>query len=144
MNSLDIENLCLQQGVKRFLGCFPSDVMPPVPSKFPTCFILNTDNSSKPGDHWVAVILNQNNCIFFDSFGLPILNPLLVQFLSQRYKKAIFSTKCIQHFQSIRCGEFCVAFLKEIKTIKQYKMFLSNFNPEDLSANDKIVVNMLN
>ena len=144
MNSIEIEKLCLKQGVKQFLGCFPSDQMPSISTNFPTCFIMNTDNSSEAGDHWLAVILNKKNCLFFDSFGLPILNPLLIQFLSKQYKKAVYSAKCIQHFESIRCGEFCVAFLKKIKTKKQYQMFLSNFNGEDLLSNDKIVANMLN
>ena len=77
MNSLQIEKLLAADD--KFLGCFPHDMLPPFPKQFPRSLIINTDDSSKPGDHWVGLVLNKDKCFYFDSYGLPILQKNIVK-----------------------------------------------------------------
>lgn len=83
-----------------------------------TCFILNTDPASAPGEHWLAFFYNANtrHLEYFDSFGLPLamypavragiascnLLPICVQ---------ANSSGMLQSLGSKVCGHYCVVFL---------------------------------
>ena len=94
MNSFEIEKLLERD--KRFLGCFPHDKLPSFPKQFPRSLIINTDDSTRLGDHWVGVILNKDKCFYFDSYGVPILDKNIIDFLKNRYSTAIVNDTCIQ------------------------------------------------
>lgn len=54
---------------KDFIGVFASDQIPSFErGKYA---ILNLDNSSEPGSHWIAVAKHKDNIIVYDSFGRP-------------------------------------------------------------------------
>ena len=69
-----------------FLGCFPHDKLPPFPSI--GSIIINTDSGS--GEHWVAMILTKKKCFYFDSFGVPVINTNILNYVKQ-YKKVTYS-----------------------------------------------------
>ncbi len=54
-----------------FLGVLSCDYLPKTPLKnLPAMLIFNTDPSTEPGQHWVAVYINNDGVsCFFDSFG---------------------------------------------------------------------------
>ena len=54
-----------------------------------------------------------------------------------------YSNVCIQHITSVKCGEFCVAFIKSVRSKNDYEQFLSHFNSLKLEVNDYIVDFML-
>ena len=99
------------RGDRRFLGCFPRDILPPFPSQFPKTMIINTHDSYKPGEHWLGLVLLKNRCFYFDSFVVGIIDPHSLSYLG-KYKKVIYSNICIQHNKSVKCGQFCTAFYK--------------------------------
>ena len=40
---------------------------------FPSAYVINSDPSSKPGEHWVAVYFDKRSRgEYFDSYGLPL------------------------------------------------------------------------
>ena len=56
---------------KYFIGVFPRDLLPQKVT-YPSSFIINTDNSNKPGEHWLAIYINEDRKLhFFDPLGLP-------------------------------------------------------------------------
>jgi hypothetical protein len=59
MNTFQIKHALEQDPVTRktFCGVFPSDKLPQTIEKYPCGFVANTDQSSKPGTHWVAFYL---------------------------------------------------------------------------------------
>lgn len=118
-----------------FIGVFPRDEIPII-KKFPSSLIVNTDVSSQPGRHWVAIRCTEKTCEYFDSFGLP---PLYSEF-SKLYnsRKLVWSSRCIQHPTSKTCGEFCIAFVKSRNSGIKYSTFIKKFN-NDLKVNDKLV-----
>ena len=53
---------------KSFMGVFPSDMIPKL--KRNQGAILNLDNSSEPGSHWVGLYrFKDGKTLFYDSFG---------------------------------------------------------------------------
>ena len=69
----------------RFNGVFPRDNLPKRSSTEikDGAYIINLDEYSDIGSHWVALYVNNNNATYFDSFGVEnipkeILKHLLV------------------------------------------------------------------
>ena len=124
---------------KTFLGCFAYDNLPPFPTKFPAKFIINTGASDTEGEHWVALLMNSEECFYFDSFGLPIIDAIVLEYINNKYKVLIFSDVCIQHHQSKMCGPFCISFLRKVKNRKGYSKFINSFSHNDFLKNERIM-----
>ena len=129
---------------KDFIGCFAFDNLPKIPAKFPAKFIINTGAAKTDGEHWVAVLMNSKECFYFDSFGLPIINVELLEYIKNKYKSVIYSEVCIQHHLSNMCGPFCIYFLSMVKTKESYRKFINSFSHNDLLVNDKRMEKYLN
>ena len=55
-----------------WLGVFPADRLPSRITQFPRGLVANTDPSTKPGMHWVAMYFpDASTSEFFDSYGFP-------------------------------------------------------------------------
>ena len=140
-SSIEIENYLKNQ--KGFLGCFAYNDLPPIPKILPASLIINTHRKNQPGEHWLALILTKTKCFYFDSFGAPILEEMIVSYLQQKYKKVTVNNECIQHFTSASCGLFCIAFIKNVNSKIRYEKFISKFSLFNLLKNDNIVLNLL-
>lgn len=90
-----------------FLGVFPKDLLPSFQNiKFPACLVSNTDPSSKPGTHWVAIYLESPTIIeFFDSYGL---HPSVYGFTFSVVK---YNHSQLQSLTSNLCGQYCIYYL---------------------------------
>ena len=126
--------------IESYLGTFPLDRLPDLPNKFPKSIIINTDQSNKPGDHWIAIVLTEKHAYYFDSFGLGIVDQQIRQFLLPRYSSIIFNSLCIQHILSDKCGYYCIYFVQNVHNYKSYYKFLSHFMIDNLKQNDCIVM----
>ena len=126
--------------IESYLGTFPLDRLPDLPNKFPKSIIINTDQSNKPGDHWIAIVLTEKHAYYFDSFGLGIVDQQIQQFLLPRYSSIIFNSLCIQHILSDKCGYYCIYFVQNVHNYKSYYKFLSHFMIDNLKQNDCIVM----
>ena len=63
-----------------WLGVFPADRLPSRITQFPRGLVANTDPSTKPGMHWVAMYFpDTSTSEFFDSYGfhLHFIHPIL-------------------------------------------------------------------
>ena len=141
MWSTEIENILLTS--KNFLGCFPMNELPPFPHTLPSSLIVNTDISTGRGEHWLGLVLTKNKCFYFDSFGAPIIEDIIISYLQQKYTKVIINNECIQHTFSTSCGLFCIAFIKYVKTKSNFETFISRFNLHNVLDNDKIVLSLI-
>ena len=118
-----------------FFGCFAKDKLP----IFPKSLIIDIDDSSKPGDHWVALVLFKTKGFYFDSISLPIVDLSILRFLKP-YKKVTYSSTCIPDVASSnQCRQFCIAFIKNVRSKISYHKFVSMFNEVNLKYNDYIV-----
>ena len=140
-SSTDIE--AYLKNSNHFRGCFAVNNLPSMPSTFPSSLIVNTDPLSKPGDHWVGLVLTKRKCYYFDSFGLGVMDMDIIKFLKQAYKKVTINNECIQHITSDKCGLYCIAFVNKVTSKMSYKNFISKFDLVQLINNDKIVVSLM-
>ena len=91
----------------RFNGVYSRDNLPKIKDG---AYIINLDEYSDIGTHWVALYKNNNSVTYFDSFGvesiqkeiktLIILHPLLCKIIHE-YK----------HMIQLMCGYFCTGFI---------------------------------
>ena len=67
-----------------FLGVFASNELPSKIPIYPSGLIANTDPNNKPGQHWVAMFLEEDKEEFFDTYGLPpnFYTPRFTKFLT--------------------------------------------------------------
>lgn len=73
--------------------------------------IINLDDSTSSGTHWVAYIKKNNNAEYFDSFG-NLKPPLeLVKYLGVRSVK--YNYKRYQDYNTFNCGHLCLKFLNK-------------------------------
>ena len=72
-------------------------------------YIINLDEYSDIGTHWVALWVNNNNVTYFDSFGVEHIPKEIIKFIENRnIKTNIFR---IQAYDSIMCGYFLLHLL---------------------------------
>ena len=106
---------------------------------FPSAYVINSDPSSEPGEHWVAVYFDKRGRgEYFDSYGLP---PTLVGLESymDAYSLSgwIYNRKTLQAYFSSFCGHYCVYFiLFRCRGVPLYAIvsdFTSNLTKNDRS-----------
>ena len=117
-----------------FLGAFARDELPKSP-RYPSCFILNTDPRSKPGEHWLAFYYSSNGfCEFFDSYGNPPSYYRLEEYITKTSKGWDYNRRRLQGMSDF-CGFYAILFLlyrSRNKTIDFFKEFYSNNFKNDL------------
>ena len=108
MNTLEVNKYL--KHYKKFKGTYPRDLLPNNIPKY--CgVIVNTDDSSNAGQHWVS-IYNGDVAIYFDSFGLPPLHKEIIKFLDNISPVGwCYNSVTFQGMTSETCGMYCVYFL---------------------------------
>ena len=78
-------------------------------------YILNLDESSNPGTHWVACVDFTKAPVYVDPFGLPP-PPEIDRFMhrSKNGAKSVYSMAQYQDMTSDNCAYFCVEFIDEL------------------------------
>lgn len=129
-------NLEIMENLKdceHFLGCFSISNLPNFPKTIPSSLILNLKG------HWVAVMLLEETCLYFDSFGNRNICSEIIDFLGVKYTSILINTVRIQNYSSIKCAEFCLAFIKNVDSCETYLSFLNKFDIKSRKNNDNIV-----
>ena len=94
-------------------GCFLRDTSPAKPRKKESA-ILNLDDSSGGGTHWVW---------YFDSFGLPPPTELDTYLCSEVF----YPTEQIQPKQEVFCGHLCLFVLSQMQNGKHLQETINCF-----------------
>ena len=71
--------------------------------------IINLDEYTDVGTHWIALFYNKNNIIYFDSFGIEHIPKEIKKFIGN--KNIISNIFRIQSNNSIVCGYFGIEFI---------------------------------
>ena len=72
-------------------------------------YIVNTERSNKAGEHWLAVIFNNNgNVLYFDSYGLAPLETEIINFLNNHFSSWKYNRQRRQSLQSKVGGLYCI------------------------------------
>jgi len=117
----EIDNM--MRGVRGYIGTFPADFMKFLPKRLPKVFsfIMNTDPSSKPGKHWVAVRVDtrdENAVEYYDSFAeqaskrfMKQLKKLVDKLDVPVYLKLKINRIKEQNTSTNNCGWFAMSFI---------------------------------
>ena len=88
-------------------------------SKDDGMYIINLDDSTGPGTHWVALISDiSDKAIYFDSFGLPLPQEIL-----DVHDEWCYNDSQFQDERSVLCGYCCLYFLKEMSKGVPFETF---------------------
>ena len=110
MESTQIYTILMRE-IPSFIGVFASDKIPQVINQFPASFVVNTDPSDKPGEHWVAFHVPKEDVLeFFDSYGQHPSKYGFQDFI-RRFSTVIWNAVTIQSPTSNVCGQYCIYFL---------------------------------
>ena len=131
-------NACLNK-YKHFKGTFPADGVFFNNSKQLQFYVINTEKHTESGEHWTALVIEQKNkVLFFNSFGVQLLNiDILRQMEKQGVKKYIYSSQQIQPLTSDACGFYCIAFIIAYHNNISYSNFIEMFS-SSMKGNDEI------
>lgn len=79
------------------------------PTKVQKFYVINFETSNEEGSHWVAIIIDNTRCVYFDSYGLPPPAELESMLLTNSISELFFQDEQLQT-NSNRCGWFCLFF----------------------------------
>ena len=106
----------------RFNGVYSRDNLPKIKDG---AYVINLDEYSDIGTHWVALYINNNDVTYFDSFGVEHIPKEIKTFINNKNNKAnIFR---IQAYNSIMCGYFCIEFIDFVRAGKTLAEFTNLF-----------------
>ena len=72
-------------------------------------YVINLDEYSDIGTHWVAFYLKSTDITYFDSFGVEHIPKEIIKFIDNKnIKTNIFR---MQADDSMICGYFCIGFI---------------------------------
>lgn len=116
LSSKDLEQFLFNDSVllNNVGGIFSVDNLPENVN-FKKIFIINSDPSYLPGEHWLAVFFPSNSLPeFFDSFGKSPsqYSQSIFNFLIEKDSRGfVYNCKRIQSTQATSCGLFCLYYL---------------------------------
>ncbi len=93
---------------RQYLGTYAKDAIPKeLASKTEGAMVINLGDGSTGGTHWVAILMNKNNTIYFDSFGCEPPKQVLA-FMKKRKLPSFYADRQIQDLKTSSCGWFCI------------------------------------
>ena len=114
------------QNETRFNGVYSRDNLPKIKDRV---YIINLDEYSDIGTHWIALYIQNNDVTYFDSFGVEHIPKEIKTFISNKNIKAnIFR---IQVYDSITCGCFYIGFVEFMLAGKTLTDFASLSSPNN-------------
>ena len=124
------------QNEPRFNGAYSRDNLPKAKDG---AYIINLDEYSGIGTHWVAMYVQINDVTYFDSFGVEHIAKQIRTFIGNKnIEKNIFR---IQAYDSIMCGYFCIGFIDSMLAEKTLTEFTNLFSTNNFKKNDDIILN---
>lgn len=102
--------------LQHFRGVFMRNNLPRTNPWKRECGIINLDDATGSGTHWVAYYKNLNDIKYFDSFGNLQPPVEVVKYLGD---KLSYNYNSFQKFNSYNCGHLCLSFLSKTSFYKK-------------------------
>ena len=122
------------QNEPRFNGVYSRDNLPKIKDG---AYVINLDEYSDIGTHWVALYVQNNDVTYFDSFGVEHIPKEITTFIGN-IKTNIFR---MQAYDSIMCRYFCIGFIDFMLAGKTLTEFTNLFPLNDFKKNDDTTLN---
>ena len=91
--------------------------------------------------------MQNNNVIYFDSFGVEHISKEIKAFNNRTSSSALHNKNIItnifsiQAYDSIMCGYFCIGFIDFMLAGKTLTEYTNLFSPNNFKKNDSIILN---
>ena len=115
------------QNEPRFNGVYSRDNLPKIKDG---AYVINLDEYSDIGTHWVALYVHNNDVTYFDSFSVENI-PKETKTFIDRSLSITTNILRMQAYDSIMCGYFCIGFIDFMlagKTLTEFTNFFSSNN----------------
>ena len=143
MNSREVASVLLKDIYTRrvFRGVYARDQLPLyVNTSQASAFIVNTDSTLGPGEHWVAVWFDgRGRAEYFDSFGLLPLYHDIESFIVRHSRSYVYNQRLLQDLTSSMCGYYVLYFVLMKSRGSNMSRMLSPFHPHRPRVNDRKV-----
>ena len=123
------------QNESKFNGVYSRNSSPKIKDG---AYVINLDEFKSIGTHWIALHVNGNNIICFDSFGVEHIPKEIKKFIGN--KNIISNIYRIQANDSIMCAYFCIGFIGFMFKGKSLLDYTNLFSPNDYEKIDKIIL----
>ena len=118
----------------------PKDLLPIHKVPHTRAYIVNTQDSDQPGEHWVALFFKNNEAVYFDSYGLPPLQHHILPFLESNCRRWSMNSMRLQGDYSMLCGVYCIYALHYLTLgYPMDKLLTLQFHPQRFDDNDNAV-----
>ena len=124
------------QNEPRFNGVYFRDNFPRIRDRV---YVINLDEYSNIGTHWIDLYIQNNNIIYFDNFRVEHILEETETFIGNKNISKFFFR--IQGYDLIMCGYFCTGFIDFMLARKTLIDFTNLFSPKIFKTNDGIVLN---
>ena len=123
--------------VKSFRGVISRDQITSIDKS--GYYIVNLNDSTQPGSHWVTIRLKPNLIEYFDSFGLNA--PMELVYLSDKLRlNYLYNSTQYQDLESVLCGYYCLYYVNESQKGRSYYDILKPFSHTDTKFNERLIV----
>ena len=123
------------QNEPKFNGVSSRDNLPKIKDG---AYIINLDEYSVIGTHWVSLLANNNDATYFDSFRVEHIPKEIKTFVKNKnIKTNIFR---VQANDSVMCGYLCIGFIDFMFKEKTLTEFKNLFSPNNFEKNDDIIL----
>ena len=120
----------------RFNGVYSRDNLPKIIKN--GAYVINLDEYADVGTHWIALYIENNEVIYFDSFGVEHVPKEIKRLIGHKNTKTnIFR---IQADNSTMCGYFCIGFIDFMFAGRNLIDFTSLFSPYDFKKSGEIIL----
>ena len=103
-------------------------------------YVINLDEYSDIGTHWIALYLYTKTVTYFDSFGLEHIPKEIKKLINN--KSIIVNSFRKQAYDSVMCLYFCIGFIDFMLKSNSLTEFTNLFLPNNLQKNDHINLNV--
>ena len=137
----NFEILRYYENESRFNGFYSSDNL--LNKIKDSAYVINLDEHSDIGTHWIALYGKNNDITYFDSVGVEDVPKEVIKFivrslLIKNIKANIFR---IPAYDSVMCGFFCIGFINFTIKGKTLTEYTNLFSPNDFKRNNDIILN---
>ena len=95
------------QNEPRFNGVYSRDNLPDKIKD--AAYVINLDEYSDIGTHWIALYVSIKTVTYFDSFGVEHIPKEIKKFINN--ENIIPNIFRLQAYDSVMCGYFCIGFI---------------------------------
>ena len=111
--NVQLDRLARRMRVLYFRGVFMRNALPTSGARRRESGIVNLDDATGSGTHWVAYAKRNNRIVYFDSFGNLRPPVELVRYLGNDVTIEYNRTSRQTYDQSV-CGQMCLRFLQTV------------------------------